>query len=278
MRASKPASRSLRGWHFLGGLGSLPAFLTVSAGSVVGTQKVLVVQLAALLSSFFIIDLVDGRVTGYAKALALVVIFIGVVLESDYSESESEDPWAVLLLPLVALTGIGYAMQSKCNNALAEALGSSARATVVSAFVFLFCSLPINSYMYFGLGIPISLDIDFWYLWIAAGFQSAFYTGSMAHLPGVLGFTSCYVITLASKLSTSLVLDSNGLSGQVVPLTTCRVVALIMVLLGSVVFNVGSKKDDLQQLSTSEACMVDDGDLEVTLTPSLKLPIQKGLS
>jgi uncharacterized membrane protein YdcZ (DUF606 family) len=206
---------------------------------------------------------VDGMVklSEYPKVLALLVIFTGVFLESFGSgKSASGGFQALILLPLVAVTGIGFALQSKCNNALAEDLGSSARATVVSACVNLFCSVPINLYIYFGLDVSPSVHKDYWYLWIVAGFQSAFYVGSMAYIPRVLGFTRCYVITLTAKLSVSLFIDSEGLSGEIVPVTVSRVAALIIVLLGSIVFNLGTTKDTSRHTLFADSCADDELD------------------
>jgi len=249
VRASKPLAKPMRWWHLAGGVCSLPAFFTIAAASMFGTQAVLVVQLAGLLATFFMIDLVDGRVklTEYSKILALIFIFIGVGLDSAGSQSStSGGPVAVLLLPLVALSGIGYALQSKCNNALAEHWGSTARATVASGCIYLCCSLPFDLYINFGCNVPPQFDTGYWYLWLVAGFQSAFYLGSMAYLPRVLGYTKCYVVILVAKLSMGLFIDAKGYAGKVVPVTLSRVFALVIVLLGSITLNAGTKKDDAQ--------------------------------
>lgn len=279
-----------RWWHFAGGVCSLPAFFTIPAGHLLGTQAVLVVQLAALLTTFFIIDLVDGRVklTELVKVGELILIFGGVVLENVGGKSGvAGSIQAVVMLLLVALTGIGYAVQSKCNNALSQVLGSTARATIVSACVNLLCAVPIDLYIGFGLNIAPSFDTRLWYLWVVAGLQSAFYIGSMAYLTGVLGFTSCYVITLVAKLSSSLAVDAKGLSGEVVPVSVPRVLALIIVLLGSVVFNFRKHSDadendeeacvlTLSSVTDAEAaCDAPDGMLEDKL--ALPSPTEAGI-
>lgn len=245
LKAGKaPATRPKKLWHLAGGICSLPAFFTISAGSKLGSSVVLVVQLAALISTFFLIDIVDGRVqcSQWLKVVALLIVFTGVVLESLGGTSVSQmDAQALVMLALVGVSGVGYALQAKCNNALAQDLGTAARATAVSACVNIIFSIPIDIYIYFGLQIPVALDTKYWYLWLVAGFQSAFYIGSMAYLPSVLGYTGCYVITLGAKLITSLMVDAYGLTGDVLPVTVTRVVAIVTVLLGSVMFNTCAK-------------------------------------
>lgn len=248
IKAEKPATLPKRWWHLAGGCCALPAFSVVAAGSMMGSQVVLVVQLATLLTTFFVIDVMDGRVRlrEHAKVAALLVIFGGTWLESGGSKTGGMSGGfeAIVMLTLVAISGVGFALQSKCNNALAEDVGSAARASVLSACVNTLVSIPICLFIYFGLNVPVSFSLSSRYLWLAAGFQSAFYVGSMAYLPKALGFTRCYVITLVAKMVTSLVVDACGMVGEPIPLSALRVCALLAVLLGAVIFNsCGNSKD-----------------------------------
>jgi uncharacterized membrane protein YdcZ (DUF606 family) len=241
-----------------GGIFSLPGFFTISAGSMLGTQTVLVVQLASSLVASFIIDCVDGTVaiTNYVKIVSLVVIVGGVALENSGGMSLSGGASAIISLALVALSGIGYALQSKCNTALGNDLGSPARATIVSACVFIVLSLPIDAYLLWGKHVYPMLNPKFWYLWILAGFQSAFYIGSYAYLPKVLGFTSCFVLELVSKMTTSLAIDASGLTGERIPVTAIRICSLAVVLAGAVAHNLTCSRSNDEAQECSSALMV----------------------
>mmetsp|Transcript_29385 Transcript_29385/g.51490 ORF Transcript_29385/g.51490 Transcript_29385/m.51490 type:complete len:340 (+) Transcript_29385:79-1098(+) len=268
IRSEKPMTQPKRWWHLAGGLGSIPVFFAIAATSMLGSQVVLVVQLAALLTTFFIFDLVDGRVrlNDVTKFPALLIIFSGVVLENvdqGAAVSGSSSIEAIAMLALVAVSGMGFAVQSKCNSALAEDLGSAFRASVVSSIVHVVVSVPVELYIFFGCHVPVSLSVNRWVCWLAAGLQSAFYITSMAYLPKVLGFTKCYVISSVAKMVTSLIIDAKGLTGQAIPISMTRVCALVIVLLGSVVFNAAIKPEDktrtygsLEQASASkEECI-----------------------
>mmetsp|Transcript_141661 Transcript_141661/g.249918 ORF Transcript_141661/g.249918 Transcript_141661/m.249918 type:complete len:344 (+) Transcript_141661:39-1070(+) len=242
--AEKPVTKPKRWWHLAGGVTSLPSFFTTSAGALLGSQVVLVVQLAGLLTTFYLCDLMDEKVRlkDYAKSLALLVIFVGVFLDADGTGGSMVDSFAAIaMIFLVAVTGVGFALSSKCNSALADDLGSAPRASVISACVNTLFSVPINLYIYFGCNIAFSIDTRSWYWWLATGFQSAFYTGSMAYLPKTLGFTRCYVITLAAKMVTSLFIDAYGLTGESISVSFKRVCALMFVSVGAIWFNVSNK-------------------------------------
>lgn len=83
----------------------------------------------------------------------------------------------------------------------------------------------------------MTLDTWYWPLWLVAGFQSAFYIGSMAILPKLLGFTTSYLVVLAAKLVCSTVIDQLGLAGKVVKVSAERIVSLLLVFVGAGLFN-----------------------------------------
>lgn len=244
--SEKPATKPKRWWHLAGGVMSLPSFFTTSAGALLGSQVVLVLQLAALLTTFYLCDLIDEKVRlqDYAKSLALLIIFVGVVLEADGTGVSMAGSFeSIAMIFLVAVTGVGFALSSKCNSALADDLGSAPRASVVSACINTLFSVPINAYIYFGCNIVFSADTRSWYWWLATGFQNAFYTGSMAYLPKTLGFTRCYVITLSAKMVTSLLIDAYGLTGESISVSVKRICALLIVCAGAIWFNTSSKEE-----------------------------------
>eukprot|EP00931_Biecheleriopsis_adriatica_P007100 TRINITY_DN108415_c0_g1_i1.p1 TRINITY_DN108415_c0_g1~~TRINITY_DN108415_c0_g1_i1.p1 ORF type:complete len:384 (+),score=64.30 TRINITY_DN108415_c0_g1_i1:64-1215(+) len=248
--SSAPWQKPRRWWHVAGGLCSLPAFGTIVAGAQLGTQLVIVTQLGALMGTFLAMDVIDGRVSlsDYAKGLGLLLVIGGIAMESFGGDVRLGSSAASIgMLALVAASGVGYALQSRCNGALADDLGSGARATMVSALVNICCGLPIDAWVFWGTGTSPTFDTRYWYLWLVAGFQSAFYIGSMAYLPKVLGFTTTYVITLSAKLLTSLAIDDLGLVGTAIPIDATRVVSVLCVLGGALMFNMSSKTVSLDQ-------------------------------
>jgi len=203
---------------------------------------VLITQLGALMTTFLAMDILDGRVSlaDCMKALGLLVVFIGIGLDSlghGNSTGSGFGLQGVFLLAMVAVSGVGYGLQARCNGGLAEDVGSGARATMISAAVNILCSLPIDCWIFWGKRVSPTFDVSLWYLWLVAGFQSAFYIGSMAYLPKVLGFTTCYVVTLSAKLLTSLVVDDFGLTGSIVPITFARTASVVCVVSGAIIFN-----------------------------------------
>eukprot|EP00929_Paragymnodinium_shiwhaense_P007528 TRINITY_DN111447_c0_g1_i1.p1 TRINITY_DN111447_c0_g1~~TRINITY_DN111447_c0_g1_i1.p1 ORF type:complete len:367 (+),score=34.81 TRINITY_DN111447_c0_g1_i1:141-1241(+) len=251
LKAPKPWGKPSRWWHLLGGFCSLPAFVTIPAGTLLGSQLVLVTQLAALLATFLLMDLIDGKVklTNYMRLVGFCLVLGGVALDNiGLKVGKASSLKAVVMLAAVALSGVSYALQARFNGRLAEDVGSSARATCVSAMVCVFLSLPVVAWIRFDIGVAVELDTRFWPLWVVAGFQSAFYIGSMAKLPRLLGFTTCYTITLGAKLATSLMVDSLGFTGTRIPVTFLRVASLACVLVGAVIFNSFKAGDTFQEL------------------------------
>jgi len=230
-----------------GGVCALPSFFTIAAGAMLGSQLVLITQLAAVLSTFLLMDVMDGKIelSNYMRLGGFALVLCGVVLDNLEMDVGAVDSIrAVGLLGCVALSGVGYGLQARCNGCLAEAVGSSVRATTVSACVYIVCSLPVMWWLRYHKNVEVHLDPRHWYLWMLAGFQSAFYISSMAKLPKLIGFTTCYTITLGSKLSTSLLIDYAGWTGTYIPLNASRLVSLSCVFVGAVIFNAMKSKDD----------------------------------
>eukprot|EP00929_Paragymnodinium_shiwhaense_P078257 TRINITY_DN40533_c0_g1_i1.p1 TRINITY_DN40533_c0_g1~~TRINITY_DN40533_c0_g1_i1.p1 ORF type:complete len:358 (+),score=46.75 TRINITY_DN40533_c0_g1_i1:86-1159(+) len=253
LQASQPWGLPTRWWHLLGGLCSLPSFITIPAGGLLGSQLVLVTQLGALLTTFLLMDLLDGnlKLTNYMRLLGFALVLGGVGLDNTgIAVGEASAVKTALMLAAVAFSGVCYALQARLNGRLAEDVGSPARATCISAMVCVCCSLPIMAWLRWGRQVQVSLDVRFWPLWIVVGFQSAFYIGSMATLPRLLGFTTSYTITLTAKLATSLLVDALGFTGHRIPVTEMRVISLGCLLVGAVIFNSfgnESKSEELEE-------------------------------
>jgi len=137
---SKPWGKPTKWWSVLGGICTLPTFITIAAGAVLGSQLVLITQLAALLGTFLLFDIYDGKVrlSNYPQLLGFAVVLVGVGKMGVGSDISSDSRLeAAIMLFIVAISGVGYALQAKCNGELARDLGSPVRATMVSAMVFI---------------------------------------------------------------------------------------------------------------------------------------------
>jgi len=242
----------------------LPAFITTAASPFLGMQLTLMVQLVGIIGTFFAFDIIDGnvRLRDWEKLFGFLVAVLGVGVDNIGAfrgETPITGKWIIFMIS-VFVSGIGFALQSKCNNVLAQDLGSPARAAMVSALVSLVAGMPVVLWIWLGEDVPLRIDPSLWWLWILAGAQSALYIGSMAILPKLLGFTTSYMLILAAKLITSTFVDAFGLVGTVMPVSWSRLLSLALVLLGASTFNStcgsSSKKaagvvDDLEKLEAS---------------------------
>lgn len=254
-------------WSWLGGVCSLLGFITVSATPLLGAQVVLMVQLVGVLGTFFVLDILNGTVKlrHWHKPVGFFVAIIGVGVDnlSMFTDSATIDASWIFHFVGTFLSGVGYGLQAKCNGALAEDVGGPARAAMVSAAVNIVASVPISIYIAVGQDVPLTLNTWLWPLWFVAGFQSAFYIGSMAILPSLLGFTTSYLAVLSSKLVCSTFVDEFGLSGKVVKVTYFRVISLLLVLSGAYVFNACDRKEarDIEPIESADAENADEGHL-----------------
>mmetsp|Transcript_87413 Transcript_87413/g.245379 ORF Transcript_87413/g.245379 Transcript_87413/m.245379 type:complete len:368 (+) Transcript_87413:153-1256(+) len=230
-------------WSYFGGVCSLPGYITISAAQVLGVEMLLMTQLVGLLGTFFVLDLADGtiRLGNWPKPVGLFFVVIGVVVDKLLASSGDgakaiDINWIVHVVGAFC-SGVGFALQAKCNGALAHCIGGPARAAMICAVVNVLASSPLSVYIRFGMEVPLSLDSKIWPMWFAAGFQSAFYVSSMALLPRFLGFTTCYLAVLSSKLFCSAVVDATGLTGgSRVALSAERILSIFVVLFGATLF------------------------------------------
>merc|ERR1712226_1199522 len=100
-----PWKRPTRFWKLLGGACSITTFVTIPAGALLGSQLVLVTQLAALLTTFLLMDLIDGKVklSNYLRLGGFFLVLAGVTLDNaglDFGKAASME--ALIMLALVA--------------------------------------------------------------------------------------------------------------------------------------------------------------------------------
>lgn len=264
-RSKEVWSRPVRWWPWLGGVCGLFGFVTVSATPLLGVQVVITMQLLGILVTFFMFDILDGTVKfgDWQKPLGFTIAVLGVAMDnlSIFQTTQHINADWIFHFAGTFLSGVGYALQAKCNGALAQDIGGPARAAMVSAAVNFTAGVPIAFYIAYGRGVPLTLDASLWPLWPLAGLQSAFYIGSMAVLPKLLGFTTCYLAVLSSKLVSSSLADELALSGTQVPVTMNRAVALLFVMVGAYIFNACGK----QGPPTRDAAVVDADEVEKAL-------------
>merc|ERR1712187_296060 len=107
-----------------------------------------------------------------------------------------------------------------------------------------------------------------WPMWLVVGAQSAFYIGSLANLPGILGFTITYLLALLGKLASSSVVDAYGWSGRLVQFGWFRGLAFACVLVGSALF---SKPEDHPQKGSAAEKKVSGTYLRIIFSSSRPL-------
>lgn len=247
-------------WSMLGGMFTVTSFFSIPATMLMGVQLVLLVMLLATLSTALVFDVRRGRVSlsDPRRLAGLGLVLVGLLLDAlpAWAAGSSTGTTTAVLLLLLAVfaTGIGYGLQAKCNARLSRDLGSVSRATAFSAAVNTFCCLPFAAIIYFGLGVAPTLHTADWPLWMFAGLQSAFYVGSLAQLPKVLGYTAAYVVLLAGKLVSSSVADAMGLAGQRVPFSILRGVSLLLALAGAILFSAVRGPSGQVEDAQSAAC------------------------
>jgi len=238
----EPVKKPARWWSMLGGLCSLPAFVSTPAGQLCGIQRVLLAQLLGMLSAALVFDLRRGslKLKEIWRFGGFGLVALGVTIEnlgSSSSSTEGNPALAMVLLAGVFVTGGGYALQAKCTSRLARDVGTTFRATAINALVNTLASLPIDAVICWALGKPPALSLEDWPFWLFVGFQSAFYTGSLAALPSVLGYTAAFLILLVGKLASSTLTDALGVTGTKVPLDWLRCLCLVLVLAGTTLFS-----------------------------------------
>eukprot|EP00421_Protoceratium_reticulatum_P064414 CAMPEP_0168420160 /NCGR_PEP_ID=MMETSP0228-20121227/32632_1 /TAXON_ID=133427 /ORGANISM="Protoceratium reticulatum, Strain CCCM 535 (=CCMP 1889)" /LENGTH=299 /DNA_ID=CAMNT_0008434047 /DNA_START=101 /DNA_END=1000 /DNA_ORIENTATION=- len=238
--APQPWRKPAHCWTLLGGVVTVPAFVTTPAAMYSGAQVVLLIQLSALLGTALLFDWRRGdvRAVDFGRFVGFGAVIGGVALDSLSGSATSElSALAALLLAGVFVSGVGYAMQAKCNARLARDVGSAARSTAISSAITLLVGLPLDVFINCGLGVePVFAWAD-WPLWAFCGFQSAFYIFSLSRLPRYLGYTTSYLALLVGKLASSTAADELGLSGHVVHFSWRRGAALALVLLGTWLFS-----------------------------------------
>lgn len=236
-------------WSLAGGFWAVPGAFSLPAGEVLGVQAVLLVQLTATLGTALCFDARAGRVTrsDYLRIIGFAVVVMGVVLENlgalDGVEKSASVAMIVGLLSGTFAGGVGYALQAKCNSRLAHDVGSTARAVIISAVVYCICSSPILFYVRYSMNIEFVFAAQDWSLYLFSGFQSAFYTGSLALLPERLGYTTSYLVMLLGKIASSTVVDASGITGTRVPISWLRVTVIMLVFGGSVLFSMPSRSN-----------------------------------
>ncbi|CAE8621045.1 unnamed protein product [Polarella glacialis] len=213
--AQAPFRRPTQIWSLLGGLCSLTVCATIPGAALVGAQIDLLLQLLGMLSMALFLDARVGRITCSDKRRirGFFIVVAGIGADSfhaanDRNTVQQQPLVAAVILVGVFVSGLGYAMQAKCNSQLSADIGGPARACIICAAVTILGGFPIQSYIFFGMGVPFEFTLEDWPLWTLAGLQSAFYTGSLAVLPSKLGYTATYLAIMFGKLASSSILDA----------------------------------------------------------------------
>eukprot|EP00927_Polykrikos_kofoidii_P076389 TRINITY_DN7341_c0_g1_i5.p1 TRINITY_DN7341_c0_g1~~TRINITY_DN7341_c0_g1_i5.p1 ORF type:complete len:384 (-),score=53.93 TRINITY_DN7341_c0_g1_i5:197-1267(-) len=246
--ASAPWKKPTRWWSVTGGVWTISGFCTVSASTVLGTQVVLLLQLSAMFACALLFDFIDGKVScaNTGRLAGFVVVLAGAATDAfspaktDSGSDDTSDGFsleAIVVILGVAASGIGYAIQARCNGVLADDVGSMMRASAICALVSFVVCLPFETYFYLEKNVVIHFSLDDWPLWLFGGFQNSFYVASLAVLPQKLGFTTSYLALLLGKLVASSITDELGLGGKVIHFSIFRLASVSLVLCGTALFS-----------------------------------------
>lgn len=226
----------------------MPGPSTIPATASLGTQLVLLAQLAGMLVTALVFDGRAGKISwsDRSRIYGFAAVLMGVAVDNiqTLNGEEGFDAWSAVFFAASFGTGVGYALQAKCNGLLAQDFGSTARATCFSSAVSILANIPVLLIFRFKLGVPLYFSTDDWVVWLSVGIQSAFYIGSLAVLPSLLGYTGSYLLLLLGKLASSSLADATGLSGKIIDFGLFRATALVLIFLGAALFSkqgVGSR-------------------------------------
>jgi len=242
----KPRSR----YSLLGGVMIVAEFVTVPAFRHLGVKIVLLAMLSGMLAGGMVFDCASRklrwseprRIVGFSIVLIAVVLNYGgdILFPTAGAEVKEFTAESFMWVIISVFCGFGYALMAKCNSQLALELGSASRATVVCAVVVVICRIPLMWWIYVGKGIHPELFASDWPWWLLASAQSALYNGSLAVLPGLLGYTVNYFVMLVGKLAFGAVIDAAGWTGHVVKLDLSRILSMLLVMAGVLIFTVKS--------------------------------------
>jgi len=137
---------------------------------------------------------------------------------------------ALLPILIVLLAGVGLAVQSPTNAALARAGGSVTLAALMS--FLLGTGVLVVAWMAIDRTPPGALKGAPAWAW-AGGLYGAGFVAAMAYATPRLGLAATLTLAVASQLAAALVLDHYGLLGlKPAPVSLARVGGVVLVLAG----------------------------------------------
>jgi len=257
-----------RWWYLTGGI--LTAAAQTSAlllVPVIGNSLFFVCLVSGQLVSSLVIDhfgiLVERKRLTRIKAMGVVIVFTGCILEQNFNNDASAVRQALFsVVSLVA--GLCIPSQAVINRRFAAYLGSYLQCITVTFGVgtvaLLVCAL-------------ISLSSSPWTLhhtevWYWFEFATVLlYIGSSVVFPKHIGMASYFVLILAGKLSMSLITDNYGLfKCKVVKAEPRRIVGCVLAVLGALVIQCLGKRHAsdvvVDQIEGQEQAFLPPGDLD----------------
>jgi len=261
-------------WTLFAGIYGSPIFFMPLAATVVGTEATVLVVLSAQLCTALVLDLVSGvvKLTDWQRLGGFGLVLLGAFVNASDAMSgvhlgqthvpealgdtaalmghmqgliqnghgvDSEPGSSVFLLAVAAVGGLGVTIESNCNCRLAKDLGCWSRAACWDAFISVLSTVPVGLLFYFKFqASPVLLQGD-WPRFLFSGVGVAFFQSSMAVLPEKLGFTVSFMCVKFGSLFMSTYIDAKGIGGMVVPVSTHRLVSLLLVSVGCLFFATG---------------------------------------
>lgn len=193
-------------WSCCGGMLIAPAFVCTPAAALLGTQLTLTLLLLGMMSSAFLFDCLASRISISRYFLAGIILSLGAVAIQSFASvgQVSGNEITCVLYALGAVgAGISYSLQAKMNKRLALDLGSSARSAAFCNITAMIWGLP-TCFVLVKADVPLEFRASDWWIWLLCGFQSAFYTCSLAELPKSLGYSPTFILITAGSCAQQL--------------------------------------------------------------------------
>lgn len=237
-----PPKKPQRLWYTIGGLVTLPSFVTTPAAQVLGLQLVLMLLLLGMVGAALLLDCQARQFhfqLGGAQGAGLVLLFVGVVIELlEVGPNVSGHPTEVVFYVLASLfVGVMFAVQSTMNVRLAQDLGSPFRSATWCNVSALWGGAILLPCVHFIFHVHYDFHMKQWWIWLLVGMQSAFYTLTLTLLPKTLGYSSMFVLVLSGKLGSSVLADTLGAFQPAVPLSVFRLASVCTMLVGAILYS-----------------------------------------
>eukprot|EP00747_Dinoflagellata_sp_TGD_P200749 gnl/TRDRNA2_/TRDRNA2_74176_c0_seq1.p1 gnl/TRDRNA2_/TRDRNA2_74176_c0~~gnl/TRDRNA2_/TRDRNA2_74176_c0_seq1.p1 ORF type:complete len:315 (+),score=36.65 gnl/TRDRNA2_/TRDRNA2_74176_c0_seq1:67-1011(+) len=218
---------------FLAGLGWTSTLAMVCASPVLGVALVQVLVVSGELSTAAAIDVLIRREHPVRTSMAVLLVVLGVVLNvlGEVKRSGSAVHWAQVATWAAAAFGCGMclALYALGSTHLRKFIGA-ANATAWSAFI----ASTGNAAIWViadlhGVHFHSDTRSSTYLLWLIVGAASSWNVFVSTFVPGRIGFAFTFVLIVAGKVSSGLLVDALGILSRKRPVSLLRVLGMTSV-------------------------------------------------